>query len=51
MFSLILSQIKTITCRDKEPPWMTEEVKNICHMKAKIYESYVKNGRSDAEKD
>ena len=42
---------KTITCRDKEPPWMTEEVKKNCHMKAKIYERYVKNGRSDADKD
>ena len=30
---------------------MTEEVKQICHMKAKIYESYVKNGHSDADKD
>ena len=42
---------KTITCRDKDPPWMTEEVKKICYMKAKIYENYVKNGRTDAEKD
>ena len=30
---------------------MTEEVKKICYMKAKIYENYVKNGRTDAEKD
>ena len=42
---------KTITCRYKDPPWMTEEVKQICHMKAKIYENYVKNGRSDADKE
>ena len=27
---------KTITCKDKDPPWMTVEVKQICHMKAKI---------------
>ena len=42
---------KTITCRDKDPPWMTEEVKKLCYMKAKIYENYVKNGRTDADKD
>ena len=42
---------KTITCRDKEPLRMTEEMKKLCHMKAKIYENYVKNGRSDADKD
>ena len=29
---------------------MTEEVNNLCHNKAKIYEKYVKNGRSDADK-
>ena len=42
---------KTITCREKDPPWMTDEVKIICHMKAKIYEKYIKNGRSDVDKD
>ena len=42
---------KTITCRDKDRPWITEEVKKLCYMKAKIYENYVKNGRSDADKD
>ena len=30
---------------------MTDEVKIICHMKAKMYEKYVKNGRSDVDKD
>ena len=29
---------------------MTNEVKIICHMKAKIYENYIKNGRSDVDK-
>ena len=42
---------KTITYRDKDPPWMTEEVKKLCYMKAKIYENYVKNGGTDADKD
>ena len=42
---------KTITCRDKDPPWITEEVKKLCHMKTKIYENYIKNGCSDADKD
>ena len=30
---------------------MTDEIKIICHMKAKSYENYVKNGRSDVDKD
>ena len=41
---------KIITCRDKDPPWMTEEVKNICHTKDKVYENFVKNGSSDVDK-
>ena len=41
---------KIITCKDKDPPWMTKEVNNLCHNKAKFYEKYVKNGRSDADK-
>ena len=36
---------------NKDPPWITEEVKKLCHMKTKIYENYIKNGRSDADKD
>ena len=42
---------KTITRRDKDPPWMTEEVKNICREKDKIYKNYVKNGRTDVDKE
>ena len=42
---------KITKCRDKDPPWITEEMKKICHNKAKIYEKYVKNDRSDADKD
>ena len=30
---------------------MTKEVKKLCYMKAKICENYVKNGRTDADKD
>ena len=30
---------------------MTDEIKIICHVKAKIYEKYVKKGRSDVDKD
>ena len=40
VFSNFVSN-KIITCRDKDPPWITEEVKKICHKKAKIYENYV----------
>ena len=42
---------KIIKCRDKDPPWITEEVKKICQQKAKIYENYVKNDRSDFDKE
>ena len=41
----------TITCRDKDPHWLTEEVKKLCYMKTKIYEYYVKNGCTDADKN
>ena len=41
---------KIITCKDRDQPWMKEEVKNLCHNKAKIYEKYVNNGRSDVDK-
>ena len=50
IFSNFVSN-KTITCREKDPPWMTDEIKIICHTKAKIYENHVKNGRSDVDKD
>ena len=30
---------------------MNDEIKIICHTKDKIYENYVKNGRSDVDKD
>ena len=46
MCSQILFQIKLLHVGEK----MTEEVKNICHMKAKVYENYVKYGRSDVDK-
>ena len=36
---------------DKDPPWITEEVKKICHKKAKIYENYLTNDRSDVDKE
>ena len=41
---------KIIACKDKHPPWMTEEVNNLCHNKAKIYEKSAKSGRSDVDK-
>ena len=42
---------KTVTHRGNDPPWITDEVKIIRRMKAKIYENYIKNGRSDVDKD
>ena len=40
-----------MTCRDKDPPGITEEVKKICYKKDKIYENYVKNYHSDVDND
>ena len=40
-----------IITRDEDPPWITEEVKKICQQKAITYENYVKNDRSDVDKD
>ena len=34
---------KTIICKDKDPPWMNNEIKCACLKKAKIYRRYVKN--------
>ena len=48
MFFQILFPIKLLHVGIKR---ITEEVKKLCYMKAKIYENYVKNGRSDANKD
>ena len=50
MYSRILFLTKQLHVGKKDPPWMTDEVKIICHIKAKIYENYVKNGRSDVDK-
>ena len=46
MFSIILFPIKLFICNDKDPPWMTNEIKQCCLNKAKIYTRYIKNGRS-----
>lgn len=42
---------KTIVCKDKDPPWMNNEIKNACLNKAKIYRHYVKNGRRTADQN
>ena len=34
---------KTIICKDKDPPWMKNEIKCACLKKANIYRRYVKN--------
>ena len=40
---------KFITCKDKDPPCMTDEIKRACLDKAKIYRHYIKNGRTSAD--
>ena len=36
---------KIISCRDKDAPWMSPEIKQALYEKAKLYKKYVKNGR------
>ena len=40
---------KTIVCKDKDPPWMTEEIKRACLDKPKAYKRYVKNSRTNID--
>ena len=36
---------KTVSCRDKDAPWMSLDIKKALLEKAKVYRKYVKNGR------
>ena len=40
---------KTIVCKDKDPPRMTDEIKLACLDKAKVYKRYVKNCRTNID--
>ena len=42
---------KTITFKDKDPPWMNNKIRQLCLNKAKIYKTYVKRGRTNADKE
>ena len=42
---------KVITCYDKDPPWMTPEVKTVIKCKHRVYKKYVARGCQDDEHD
>ena len=42
---------KTIIFKDKDPPWMNNKIRQLCLNKAKIYKTYVKRGRTNADKE
>ena len=37
---------KTITCDDKDPPWITEQIKRFIIQKDNAYKKYARNGRN-----
>ena len=41
---------RVIKVREKDAPWITDEVKKILLEKAKIYKRYVKHGRTDVDR-
>ena len=47
LFSVISSHIpnKTITCNDKDPPWITPKVKTAIKRKHRVYRKHVKRGQ------
>ena len=47
LFSVISSNIpnKVIKCNDKDPPWITPEVKTAIKRKHRVYRKYVKRGQ------
>ena len=42
---------KVITCDDRDPPWINEEVKNFIRFRNEIYKNYVRNGRTTSDYD
>ena len=42
---------KIITCNDKDPPWINDEVKNLIKLQKVILNNYIKNGRKSEDYD
>ena len=40
---------KLVTFDDKDPPWMTEKLKEKIKWKHKVYNNYLKNGKTEAD--
>ena len=40
---------KLITVDDRDPPWVTENIKKLLKDKSKLYKEYIKNGRKEGD--
>ena len=40
---------KLVTFDDKDPPWMTEKLKEKIKWKLKVYRDFLKNGKTEAD--
>ena len=51
MYSILSSHIpnKTIKCNDKDPPWITKELKSAIRRKHRVYRKFVQRGRKPEE--
>ena len=41
---------ETITCKDKDPPWMSKEIKSSLRRKNRMYKKYVSRGMTDEDR-
>ena len=51
LYSILPSHIpnKTIKCNDKDPPWITKELKSAIRRKHRVYRKFVQRGRKPEE--
>ena len=40
---------KLVTVDDRDPPWMTQNIKTLLKDKSKLYKEYIKNGRKEGD--
>ena len=41
---------ETISCKEKDPPWITDEMKKSLRRKNRLYKKYISRGRTDEDK-
>ena len=51
LYSILSSNIpnKVVTCNDRDPPWITPELKHIIKRKQRTYRKFVQRGRRDED--